>query len=86
MSETIFPWDKPHSQDAEGVNQFIQHFKNHLRKNQIELLEHFKDKIFGFHLQTHNQYGQDMNPNRLNYEAIFVFEHLGVKGEITVSF
>jgi len=88
MSQNKFPWDKPHKQDAEGVSQFITAFKPYLKENQIELLEHFKEKIFGFHLHEHYQYGQatNPNPNRLNNKAVFVFEHDGVKGEITVVF
>lgn len=86
MSVNKFPWDEPQKSNQQDVQQFIETFKNYLQPNQIELLEHFKDKIYGFHLQSHNQYGQNMNPNRLNHEALFVFEHLGVKGEITVSF
>jgi len=27
-----------------------------------------------------------MNPHKLNHEAVFVFEHDGVKGEVTVVF
>jgi len=86
MSVNKFPWDEPQKSNQEDVQQFIKKFKKYLQPNQIELLEHFKDKIYGFHLQSHNQYGPDVNPNRLNHEALFVFEHLGVKGEITVSF
>lgn len=86
MSVNKFPWDEPQKSNQLDVQQFIEIFKKYLQPNQIELLEHFKDKIYGFHLQSHNQYGTDVNPNRLNHEALFVFEHLGVKGEITVSF
>jgi len=86
MSQNEFPWDKPYPKDAEGVSQFINHVKPYLKKNQIELLEHFKEKIFGFHLQEHNQHGPGMNPNKLNHEAVFVFEHDGVKGEVTIVF
>jgi len=86
MSQNEFPWDKPHSKDAKGVSQFINHYKPYLKKNQIELLEHFKEKIFGFHLQKHNQHGPGMNPHKRNHEAVFVFEHDGVKGEVTVVF
>jgi hypothetical protein len=86
MSETNFPWDKPQKNNQQDVQYFIDAFRKYLAVNQIELLEHFKDKIYGFHLQSHNQHGSTANPNRLNHEALFVFEHLGVKGEITVSF
>lgn len=86
MSATSFPWDKPQKNNQQDVQYFIDTFRNYLEQNQIELLEHFKDKIYGFHLQSHNQHGPSVNPNRLNHEAIFVFEHLGVKGQITVSF
>lgn len=86
MSVNKFPWDKPQKSNQQDVQHFIETFKKHLQQNQIELLEHFKDNIYGFYLQSHNQYGPDTNPNRLNHEALFVFEHLGVKGEITVSF
>jgi hypothetical protein len=86
MSVNKFSWDEPLKPNQEDVQLFIETFKKHLQPNQIEILEHFKDKIYGFHLQSHNQYIPDMNANRLNHEALFVFEHLGVKGEITLSF
>ena len=85
MSETIFPWNEP-QKPAQDVQYFIDTFSPYLLINQIELLEHFKDKIFGFHLQAHNQHGPSENTSRLNSEAIFVFEHAGVKGEIKLSF
>lgn len=85
MSQSTFPCDKPQSKNQD-VQPFIDTFRKYLQPNQIELLEYFKEKIYGFHLQEHNQYGPNVNPNRLNHEALFVFEHLGVKGEITLSF
>lgn len=86
MSVNKFLWDEPQKSDQQDIQHFIETFKEHLQPNQIELLEHFKDKIYGFHLQSHNQNGPDINAYRLNHEALFVFEHLGIKGEITVSF
>ena len=85
MSQSTFPWDKPQSKNQD-VQHFIDTFRKYLQPNQIELLEHFKEKIYGFHLQEHNQYSPNVNPNSLNHEALFVFELLGVKGEITLSF
>lgn len=86
MSENKFPWNEPQKSTQQDVQIFIETFKKYLKPNQIELLEHFRDNIYGFHLQYHNQYGPDVKISTLNHEALFVFEHFGVKGEIKVSF
>jgi len=87
MSQKKFPWDKPHKQAAKGVTKFINNFKPYLKENQIELLEHFKGKISGFHLQSHVQFERpSMISRRLNHEAVFSFENDGIKGEVTVFF
>ena len=86
MSETKFRWNEPHKLNQQDVQQFIDTFRNHLQPNQIEILEHFKNMIYGFHLQSLNQYGPSMYSNRLKHEATFAFKHFGVKGEITLSY
>ena len=43
MSQSTFPWDKPQSKNQD-VQHFIDTFRKYLQPNQIELLEHFKEK------------------------------------------
>lgn len=85
MSANKFPWDKPEGSNND-VKHFIKSFKKHLEPNQIELLKHFNKKIYGFHLYEHNGLASSDNPHKLNHEATFKFEHLGVKGEIKIQF
>ena len=83
MPITKFPWNNPELDTIITVNEFLEGFNKFLEPNQVELLEFFKDKIFGFQLVSLNALP---NNERLKSEALFVFEHLGVKGEIKISF
>lgn len=79
MSDNKFPWNKP-DKPAEDVEAFITNFRKNMHPNQIELLEHLKDNIFG--LKYDSISGVRGGPT----EAVFTFEHLGVKGSIKISF
>ena len=81
-----FKMPKP---DPEEVKRFIELFGKKMKKNQIELLELFAEKIYGFRLESHNvevvhdRFNHWMNGGS-GHTCIFRFDHDGVKGEITI--
>lgn len=86
LTPCVWPWNRIEKSNQEPIKQFIKAYKEYLRPNQIEIIEHFMNNVNGFYIHRHDMLPACENPNRMNREVLFVFEHLGVKGEIKVCF
>lgn len=79
-----FPWNKPQG-FASDVQDFIDRFKNCLEPHQVEMLNHFKDNIYGFRIDEFTDAYYD-SFGIIKRKAIFRFSHPDVEGEIKIEF
>lgn len=75
--------------DAGDVLNFIKHYRKRLKKSQIDLLKLFADKIYGFHMSTHEYLDKELRfpvSDKHSDTVVFKFEHDGAEGKITIRF
>lgn len=68
------------------IQEFLDRFRSRLNTGQKRLLILMEAKVYGFKLESLERIGSGSMHNGEDFEAIFIFEHEGVKGKITINF